>query len=81
MSEEEECKVLQDEETEVLSSIYEGDTCFSSEPDSKSFLYKYGKVKTRTIKQSYLKNWNHSHLLSNLQKNNCIFGNDYWLEA
>ena len=44
MSAEEECKQLQEEEAEVICSIYEGDPCFSSEPDSISYSYKYGKV-------------------------------------
>ena len=44
MSEEEECAQLQEEETEVLTSIYEGDPCFSSEPDKKCYNYKFGQV-------------------------------------
>jgi len=44
MSEIEECDSLQTEETEVLTSIYEGDSCFSCEPDKKLYQYKYGQV-------------------------------------
>ncbi len=44
MSEEEECAQLQEEETEVLTSIYEGDPCFSSEPEKKCYNYKFGQV-------------------------------------
>jgi hypothetical protein len=44
MSEEEECVQLQTEEEEVLISIYEGDPCFSSEPDKKLYSYKFGQV-------------------------------------
>lgn len=44
MSEEEECVQLQAEETEVLTSIYEGDPSFSSEPEKKLYSYKFGQV-------------------------------------
>ena len=44
MSEEEECAQLQEEETEVLTSIYEGDSLFSSEPEKKCYQYKFGEV-------------------------------------
>ena len=44
MSEEEECGQLQAEETEVLTSIYEGDPSFSSEPEKKLYSYKFGQV-------------------------------------
>ena len=37
----EECKVLQEEEIEVLRSIYEGDSAFSIQSDTK-FQYKMG---------------------------------------
>ena len=44
MREEEECSQLQTEESEVLTSIYEGDSCFSSEEDKKLYSYKFGQV-------------------------------------
>ena len=42
MSENEE---LQNEELEVLKSIYEGDECYTN-PEAKSHLYKFGEVGT-----------------------------------
>ena len=41
MGDEEECKMLQEEEIEVLRSIYEGDSAFSIQSDTK-FQYKMG---------------------------------------
>ena len=41
MGDEEECKILQEEELEVLRSIYEGDSAFTIHSDTK-FQYKMG---------------------------------------
>ena len=41
MGDEEECRVLQEEELEVLKSIYEGDSAFTMQSDTK-FQYKMG---------------------------------------
>ena len=52
MGDEEECKMLQEEELEVLRSIYEGDSAFTIHSDTK-FQYKMGSQESDRYEHLY----------------------------
>ena len=52
MGDEEECKILQEEELEVLRSIYEGDSAFTIHSDTK-FQYKMGSQESDRYESFY----------------------------